>query len=49
MLVLVENDFNVVKRNNSLVTITEVSADVYLSVPSLIVNNPSYIEVFQND
>ena len=45
---LVENDFNVVKRN-SLITINEVSVDMYISTSSLIATDSSYIEVYQND
>ena len=47
MLDLVENDFNVVKDNTSLLAVEEVSADVYDSTLSVIAEEFNYMEIFQ--
>lgn len=42
---MVENDFNVVKDNTSLLSVEEVSADVYDSTLSVIAEEFNYLEV----
>ena len=45
MLDLVENDFNIVKDNTSLLSVEEVSTDVYDSTLSVIAEEFDYMEV----
>ena len=42
---MVENDFNVVKDNTSLLAVEEVGADVYDSSLSVIAEEFEYLEV----
>ena len=42
---LVENDFNVVKPKDTLMTVTEVTEDVYDSSLSVIAEEFNYLEV----
>ena len=49
MLDLVENDINVVKNNNSLLTVEEVTEDVYDSSLTLLTEEFNYMEIFGND
>ena len=49
MLDLVENDMNVVKNNNSLLTVEEVTEDVYDSSLTLLTEEFNYMEIFGND
>jgi len=49
MLDMVENDFNVVQNNNSLLTIEEVTEDVYDSSLTLLAEEFNYMEIFGND
>ena len=45
MLDIVENDFNITKDNNSLMTVTEVTEDIYDSTLSVIAEEFNYLEV----
>ncbi|MBR4397090.1 MAG: hypothetical protein IKS93_04475 [Methanobrevibacter sp.] len=45
MLELVENDFNVVKDNTSLLTMEEVSEDVYDSSLTVLAEEFDYMEI----
>lgn len=45
MLELVENDFNVVKDNTSLLTIEEVGEDVYDSSLTVLAEQFDYMEI----
>lgn len=49
MLELVENDFNVVKDNSTLLEVTEISEDVYDSSLTLIIDEFNYLEIFEDD
>ena len=44
---LVENDFNITKDNNSFMTVTEVTENVYDSTLSVIAEEFNYMEIFQ--
>ena len=43
---IVENDFNVVKPKDSLLTVSEVTEDVYDSSLSVIAEEFNYMEIF---
>ena len=45
MLDMVENDFNVVKNNTTLLEVEEVSEDVYDSSLTLLAEEFNYLEV----
>lgn len=45
MLDIVENDFNVVKNNTTLLEVEEVSEDVYDSSLTLLAEEFNYLEV----
>ena len=49
MLDMVENDFNVVKDNSTLLEVTEISEDVYDSSLTLIIDEFNYLEIFEDD
>lgn len=49
MLDMVENDFNVVSDNSSLLKISEVTEDVYDSSLTLIIDEFNYLEIFDDD
>ena len=44
---IVENDFNVVKNNTSLLTVSEVTEDVYDSSLLVIAEEFNYMEIFE--
>ena len=46
MLDIVENDFNVVKNNTTLLEVEEVNEDVYDSSLTLLAEEFNYLEVF---
>ena len=47
MLDMVENDFNVVKNNTTLLEVEEVSEDVYDSSLTLLAEEFNYLEVIE--
>lgn len=49
MLDMVENDFNVVKDNSTLLEVTEINEDVYDSSLTLIIDEFNYLEIFEDD
>lgn len=49
MLDMVENDFNVVSDNGSLLEISEVTEDAYDSSLTLIIDEFNYLEIFDDD
>ena len=46
MLDIVENEFNVVKNNTTLLEVEEVNEDVYDSSLTLLAEEFNYLEVF---
>ena len=47
MLDMVENDFKVVQNNNNLLTVEEVTEDVYDSSLTLLAEEFNYMEMFE--
>ena len=49
MLDIVENDFNVVKYNNDLLSVEEDDVDIYDSTLTLLAEQFDYMEILEDD